>query len=353
MGEGASSTGAGTPRRRMLLGGVALTLALGGAGCAAEPPPAPTPTPLPVPRGSFSRFGFHIGAPTPEELPRFRQDVDTIRGLEMGWVRFAVLATEVVSSWGPEGTAPRMNEEGLKALDEAVGAARDQGLRIVLITVDVWNHPVSGQTAFLAKMRQYWDAIARRVGDRVDVWQVFNEADSTHYRDQTDVSPSDAGYMAQLARAVGVARDTVRAVAPTVRVTTNLYGYPVDEAMVQRWDLGIAALDPVVDVITLDAYPQLSTTGTERLVDYLATAQQRTGKAVFVGEIGLQTCRGCFSEGDQRRAYELYLSHLADSVAEAVLFYELRDIEGQFGVLTSGGGAKPAFERLQDDEEGG
>lgn len=353
MREGAARSRATTPRRRLLLRGAALTLALGGAGCAAEPRPAPTLAPRPEPTGPFTRFGFHVGAPTPEELPRFLQDVEIVRDLEMGWVRFAVLATEVVASWGAEGAAPRMNEAGLRALDEAVTAARTLGLRILLVTVDVWKHPASGQTAFLSKMRHYWGAIARRVGDRVDVWQVFNEADNTHYRDDSDVSPADAGYMAQLAQAVGAARDSVRAVAPDVRVTTNLYGYPVDEEMVRRWDLGIAALDPVVDVITLDAYPQLSTTGTERLVDYLATAQQRTGKAVLVGEIGLQTCRGCFSEGDQRRAYELYLAHLADSVAEAVLFYELRDIEGQFGVLTSGGGAKPAFERLQDDEEGG
>lgn len=338
-------------RRPLLLGGASLAAALGLAACGdgapdPEPTSSATPTPeLPEPHpaeGGLARFGFHLGAPTAARHDRFREDLASVGRLGMGWARFAVLGRDVVQDWGAPGGPIRMRESALDMIDDAVGAARDAGLSVYVITNDAWSDHTASEDVFLAKMRLYWEAVARRIADRVDVWQVFNEADGDHYRTVEHVDPADAGYMGRLAAAVGAARDVIHGVGPDVRVTTNLFGYPVDQAMTERWDLGIAALAPAMDVITLDAYPQLFTDATQRLVDYIARARATTGKEVLVGEIGLQTCPECFSETDQAQAYALYIDALSRAEASAVLFYEPRDEDGDFGVLTADNAPKLA-----------
>lgn len=343
------SDGAGRVRRRVLIGS-ALALALGGGGVAL--------TRLRQGAGPLHPFGFTVATARPGAMDLFEADLDTVAGLGMGSVRIGAVAEHIVADWGVEGGrytgAVGLSEEGMSALDRGLDLARDRDLAIYLMSVDAYAGEAIPDEDFDRLMHDYWTALAERFADRVSLWQIFNEADGSHYRTYEKVDAAvDAAYAADLARQVAAARDAIRAVRGDARVTMNLGGYPVDAALFARWETVLDTLAPSLDVVTVDAYPDLSDAALSALVTELGDLRERHGKPVAIGEIGLPTCPTCYTAQQQSEAYERYVAALGDAGLEGVYFYMLRDAEGtdpesSFGVADADGRAKPSLTRLEE-----
>lgn len=365
------------PTRR-LVAGAGLLSALGLVGCTAEhrlgadgaagplavPAPGDAPgdgaTPTPnagpsaAPMGldpSRTEIGITITNPSADDREGFIADLEEAATLGMTWVRFAVVAHDVVDGWGDGDRPVELDEDEMEALVWGIDQATARDLRVCLMTVDAPVPDVDPETS-LAMLRHYWEALADALAPGVPQWQIFNEPDGQHFQtfEAFSVGPSEE-YLGHLAECLSVAREVIHSRNPDALVTTNLYGFPVNDATEESWVRVLDAIARSIDVITLSAYPQLNEGELLELPERIQRLEERYGLDVVIGEIGLQTCEDCFTEQQQASAFDRYLEALAASRARVVFFYELRDSDGEtgegtFGVLRADGTEKPAHDVL-------
>lgn len=226
-----------------------------------------------------------------------------------------------MEDWDDGGTIA-FDAEGLETVDTALDLARQAGLTVYLVTagsVPVGILDASGRD-YLGVMTEYWRGLAMRYGDRVDVWQVFNEADGLHFRTAQSLGDGPpAAYLAELAEVLDAAARTIRSLAPGVRVTTTAGGYPVDDAMEERWARFFGAVGGPLDVLAVGLYPQADYRSIDSLTSRLERLRSRMDHPVIVAEVGLQTRRGCFTEADQGTFLAATLRGLLRAPVEAVL----------------------------------
>lgn len=307
---------------------------------------------------ALTRFGFTISNPTPDGTSQFRKDLDEVRDLGLGAVRFSAPVHEMVTDWGVrDGKASgrvRFDGSYVSALIDGLDEAEKRGLDACMMVIGVCPDESLSDDELVRVMGNYWRALAAAIAPRTPQWQVFNEADAAHFRNQGDVDvlAENSPYLDLLSRALGTARDAVHAETPGAEVTTNLFGYPVDEELLPRWRTILDRLADSVDVITVDAYPETKKENLQRLVDDLASLRAEYGKPVVLGEIGMKVCAKCFTLTEQVQAYSAYLTSLAHSAAQSVYFYKLRDPSSdQFGVLDDHGKPRPAYTLLKKTGE--
>lgn len=349
------------PGRRTLLTGAALAgaLAVGGGGTAAvlgredELAGATVPEIAPA---DLRRFGFTVRGPKAGDMEPFLEDVRTVRGLGLGTVRYSIPVWESVSDWGVRDgryVGPVVLDDAQVAvIADALDAVEERGLASRAMAIGVYPHDDLSDEEIPAVMSGYWQALASALAPRAPTWQILNEPDGSDFRTFEMLDPMERPeYVQRIADVLGAARDAIHAATPDAEVTTNLYGFPIDAGMLERWISLWDRLAGSADVITVDAYPETSTAELVRLVDYVRTLADRYGKPVEVGEIGVKTCEECFTTAQQATAYSRYLSALAASPARAVTFYTLRDggteDTERFGVIDDAGEGRPAFRVLQ------
>jgi hypothetical protein len=324
--------------RRTLLGGTALGLS------------AVVLSPGSVTASGVPRLGFTV-SPSGIGTRSFDADVSRITALAGGWVRFAVLPVDVVHDWNV-GASIVWDAGALDEYGGALDAATAAGLKICLLTVTgVTGVP---DRTYLDVMESYWRVLARRFGDRVDVWQVFNEADGTDFKDHTELPHGvDPAYLDRLNTALSSARRAIHSESPGVALTTNAGGFPVDDATESRWHTYFGGISDSLDLLTVDVYPELSPEAIASLPRRLRTLKDAFDKPVAVGEFGLPTGPGRFSEAQQSTSLCDTLHALVGSVAEHLIIYQLRD-EGHgsptdgFGIFDATGSPKSAVADLHD-----
>jgi hypothetical protein len=301
-----------------------------------------------------TEFGITLPAPPHRSQEEFEGDLARLKSLGMTWARFAVVADTVVENWGFAEGAVSLDPDVLDRIARAAAAAQEAGLKVCMVMADIYDAPEADEAEFLRNMRQYWAGVVAPLAEHVDVWQILNEPDGAHFRTMEDVAQADRPeYLRMLARTLGAAHDELERVDAHVTMTTNLYGYPLGDAMEERWTESLDAIAPHLDVITVDAYPELSREETLELPDRVSRLRERYGKEVMIGEMGLQTCTDCATEEQQAEAYRLYLENLQDSVISVLFFYQLRDTgedtgEGTFGIEESDGTDKPAAAVIEE-----
>ncbi|HEX7349477.1 hypothetical protein [Brachybacterium sp.] len=311
--------------------------------------------------GSFdgpTEFGITMAGPSHSTDEQFEADLTTQLELGMSWIRIPVVADTVVEEWGFAAGAVVLDRLMLDRIARGAARARERGLKVCMIVADIYDNPAADEDEFLRNMRQYWAGVAEPLVEHVDVWQVFNEPDGAHFR-TLDTVPSGQRpeYLRTLARALGAAHQEFERADPEVTITTNLYGYPLNDAMERRWVESLDVLAPHLDVLTVDAYPELSEQEARELPQRIDRLGERYGKEVMLGEIGLQTCSQCWTEAQQAEAYAMYVDLYADSLIPVLFFYQLRDDgtdtgEGTYGILKFDGTPKPALGEISEGLQG-
>lgn len=301
-----------------------------------------------------TEFGIHIPGPVHTSTEQFEHDLETLVALGMTWVRLPVVANTVVRTWGFATGSVQLDVDVLDRVRQGARMARERGLKVCLVVADVYDVPQAPEAEFLRNMRQYWGSLARHLAAQVDIWQILNEPDGAHFRTRREVPAlRRPAYLRELSRALAAAHAEIAEIDPDVTITTNLYGYPLGDAMERRWVQSLDALAPHLDLITVDAYPALSEYEARELPRRLGRLQERYGKEIAVGEIGLQTCSHCATEDEQARAYAIYLDALQSPSIAVAFFYQLRDDgsgtgEGTFGIEREDGSEKPSFDVIRE-----
>lgn len=268
------------------------------------------------------RFGFTISAPKPG-LTDFARDLGAVVDLGAHWVRFGVVGFQAVQDWtGPD--RPVFDEDVLNLYDQAFDLVEARGLSICLLTVD--GVPAKRNTTdYLNTMGRYWSALSQRFGKRVALWQVFNEANDSDFRSAGEIEDDWDAYLEQLSDALAVARVSILRHAPRVRMTTNASGYPVDDAKEAQWLKFFAGISSQLDVCTLDLYPVLSEAAIASMPERIGRLSDATKLPVSVGEFGLQTGEGLYSEKQQVESLSRSIEAFSRSRADSAFVYRLRD----------------------------
>lgn len=272
-------------------------------------------------------FGFTIAPPKINNVADAYKDLENMRLLGVKDLRMGFPASEVVDGWGDnKGTRVRVKLDVVAMYSKFLRRAKALGMKVTFLTVEGYIGDVS-YDFYIKQMREYWKLLASRLSRYVDVWQVFNEADGLHYRHYTsvDAEPDKDAYFRELGNAMSECRKIVQRYNPKTRITTNLYGYPINDEREQIWIKELDILHPSIDVITVSAYPQFSETEIKNLPERLGRLKKRYNKNVIIGEIGMQTCIGCFPTHYVAGAMQSYIQNLPSDNIESVIFYTLRD----------------------------
>ena len=284
------------------------------------------------------RRGAMVEAPVDQaDLPRWRSDIDTLAAHGQTLVRTGVY---------PWLVAPRMGVWDDDAADfyrDALRYARRRGLDVNLVVPGAPDWAQSSAFGdYQAACSWFWTSMAEAFDHQVLLWQVFNEADHSHYRRFTTLEVDDS-YLGELHRLLVTARGILgRDGHP---ITTNLTGWPMDDAREQSWYEVLDVLADVLDVISLDLYPADNPTQIDELTGRIDRVRDRYGRPVFVAEIGLQTAADSWSEEEQHRFLPAALSSVLRTDVWGVCLYQLRDQPSPpgFGITRSDGTPKPAF----------
>jgi hypothetical protein len=291
---------------------------------------------------------FHPGPDAVNNLSTFKRDVDLLVENGQEWVRFGIIGWEVVETWGDH-RSMEWNEPTLKRYDQAIAYARNKGLSINLVTADGHMGLDASNARYRAMMGEYWSTLAQRYAPDVKIWQIYNEVDAGHYSQRTvfDGELSDS-YLAGLKSMLQIGRKAIKDPSPATLITTNTMGWPMNDTTEERWVKFFDAVGPTLDVIALDVYPAHYTKQIAKLSDRVEHMKSRYDKPVIIAEVGLQTCKECWSEEDQGKFVAAAIHDLAKADPMAIIAYELRDPPKStgFGLLHADRTEKEGFNQI-------
>ena len=333
-------TGARRPMR-WVAAVVTVMLALTVAGA-----PAPSRAALALPADGYG-FG-QGGAPVSDSFDTTNRELDAVAGTTASWLRVpvewsAIEATKGQYNWG--------------YLDNMVNSARARNLRI-LATVGftpawarpqglgslMWTTPPANAADFAAFTRQ----VVQRYGDRISVWQIWNEPNLALFFGFTN---NKAAKYAELVKA---AYPAIKAVQPNSTVVlAGLSRMSGDDAppnfLNQLYANGIggsfdaAAAHPYVFPSGLAADPENGWSDVGRMHDVMA-GNGDGGKKIWMTELGAATSDdgdGVSQQEQARQISDVLGAVAALPYAGPAFIYSIRDLdsaqrgnrEANFGAL--------------------
>jgi len=270
-------------------------------------------------------------------MTRWRTDIDTLASWNQRLVRCGL------PSWLLAPGPGEWSNSWSKFYREAITYARNRGLLINLVLPGApdWAQQFN-YGEYVRSCQWFWSGMADHFGDEVSVWQVYNEADSTHYRHFTSVEPTGT-YLSEFSSLVGKAHAILA--SPGSLVTTNLSGWPMNDQREQHWKTLLDVLAPSMDLVSLDVYPADNLQQIDLLPQRIDRVRGRYGMPVFIAEVGLQTPPGGWTEGDQKRYLTTTIRRLRTSELWGICIYQLRDevSPAHFGVQRADGSPKAGF----------
>ena len=291
-----------------------------------------------------------------QDLERFKADAEDAVAHNQQWIRTGIASWEIA----PSGDTRHIdwNYTNLAIYDEAISYAKQKGLKIYLITsgapdwTSFWGNNYS-YSNYKKVSNIYWKFLATRYQGKITVWQVFNEADYTHYRYFTPITTLTSSYLNELKGLLAAARTTIRTIDPAILITTNTAGWPMSDAIQTRWFKYFDAQKINLDVITVDVYPVDNVAEIEKLDDRVTAMKNRYLKPVIIGEIGIQTCTTCWTEEDQQIYIPMAVNQLKQANPMAIFVYQMRDrgidptsSEGTYGIKYNDGTPKQGYEAV-------
>jgi hypothetical protein len=298
-------------------------------------------------------MGFTVNA-SPSSPASFASDLAALRGTGANWIRFGVQSWQLGGWYGDRWY---WDDTTRRFLGGCVEQARAEGLKISLTLAAMADVPSWSFTEYLRVNRIYWAGVAEIVAGAggVDVWQVYNEHDTAHFRDQSAISgPPTTEYLAQLREAISSCRQIVRSTLTGTLVTTAVSGLTVDANTEARWYHFYDVVAPSVDLIGLNCYPGDWVEQIDNLPGRLGRVRNRYGKQVVVTEIGVPTERGGhITVAAAQNVLPLMMGRAAAAAPLAVLVYQLRNCgddpysaEENFGVYNQDGTRRDTYDAV-------
>ena len=327
-----------------------------------------SPSPEVIPQSPIE-FGFntHVHSVLDSEqdnmtLDLFKRSVDLLANQNQDWIRFNIRTWEVAQAGG-EANSVEFNEN-IGVYDEAIAYAKEKGLKVFFVTnvpdfAKEYSHEDYKQVA-----KDFYTKLAQRYSEQVDIWQIFNEADTHAFRDYSGIGyPLDPKYLQELAEVMQVSADAIKAVDKDAKTTANLSHWVrsgVD--IIEKGTTFFDAINDSIDIVSLDLYTDDSLDEINRLPSIIEYFSKRYNKHVFIAELGLPTAG--FPEEIQGAAITAAIEALKSGNVrpEGVIIYELSDeataynaAERSFGVFNIDGSPKDSaddvFVAMQPEEE--
>jgi len=309
-----------------------------------------TTTTLPPP----GIFGFnthlYVSGTSNLKLATFKTNVDDIVANDKAWIRFSIPDWEVAPSGNP--TTINWNTANLAVYDSAINYAKDRGLKILLVT----NVPSFAKdfsfNDYRTTTQTYYQFLANRYNGKVDIWQIFNEVNVHNYTNYELISSLPQEYLNNLNTLILLAKNTIKNIDPNTKITTNVGGWPYNDQLQNQWIQFFDAESQNLDLLTLDIYPDKDTTIINSLQTRVNQIKNRYGKPVIIGEIGMCTGDGRFSESDQGYYVPLYIQNLKLTNPTAIFVYEIQDdssksgCEASFGIKYTNRSAKTSYSAI-------
>lgn len=291
-------------------------------------------------------FGFMVLFSTSGHGPGlddFKKDIDLLAANGQKWVRLGIVGWDIMEVSGPERQI-LWDEEALKKYDAAIDYVNSKGLAIHLITADAENNPATSFDDYKVTLSQFWDTLARRYANKVDVWQVYSESDTAHFRLLSQpVDNITAEYLSDLGSMLAIARTSIKTVNPEVLLTTTSTGWPMSDERQDRWQKYFDGISQYLDVISLDVYPADSFVEIEMLPKRINDTKLRYGKPVIIAEVGLQVA-GKWTSEDQHLYVPAAIAAAKRAMPLAIIVYQLRDDgSNAFGLIDENWSPRPSF----------
>lgn len=277
------------------------------------------------PSGQSTEFGFAVPLPggrSGQTMESFQRDIDGLARANQRWLRTGLPNWLVAPAGSPNGHVV-WDAEQVKRVNTALAYARSRGLKVFLYAAGApdWARDYR-RDQYATAAKSYWAGLAQRLGHQVDVWQLFNEADMTHYRTHESVV-ANTTYLRELRDLIAMGRTVIKHQRSDAIVTTTLSGWPLNDEMESSWRRSLDMLAPAMDVVAVNVYTGDNLDEAGALTDRIVRLKARYGKPVYVAEFGLQT-QG-WSEADQAKYMSAMVRAIKAARPMAAIAYEYRD----------------------------
>ena len=152
---------------------------------------------------------------------------------------------------------------------------------------------------------------------------------------------------------IAVAKNAIKANDSSAIITTNVSGYPMNDATIQKWYQYFDGLKDNLDLLSVDMYPTPDLIEIAKLGSRVDDLKTRYAKDVAVAETGTCTIPGTYTEADQENYITKSVNSLKLSTAKLIILYEIMDestssglCEGTFGILHTDGTIKSSFDSV-------
>lgn len=319
-----------------------------------------------------TEYGFtaHIGdrsTNTQERISAHRRMIDELAKNDVKWLRIGV---DIAITKYNSPTSITFNEEDWTPAVEIYNYALAKGMKVFFTAYPAYELRKLNlsESDFLKSVNFQFSRLATKF-PKAEVWQIYNEANHAYKDDyspvcnHTDftckngqaVSVSDS-YMNSLRNTISTAKNAIRSINPTAKITTNAAG---GDAYAQLY---MSKLEGTLDIFSFDIYPdeydhQQNFTSFKST---LRTLNNKYGNNFWLVETGKPSSTGaCNTESTAHTAeHKKFLVDLVPAIAEEkvthALFYEFRDrdtswiadCEKHFGIIDRHDLQKPAYKSL-------
>ncbi len=280
---------------------------------------------------------------TPEA---FERNIRLMKEAGCSWVRFDVRPWDVA------------REEGLRVYDRAIASVGASGMNVFLVIQPPDAALLVSAKEYQVFFREYIRMLVLRWQGMAAVWQVFNEADTHHFRDYSSLSSLSPDYLHELGTLSVLGSNIIKKIDKKAKITMNIAHY-AGSPWGDIYEKGFRFFDAVVtplDFLSLDVYPLDSEEEIARLPEYVKRFGARYGKRVAITEIGLSN--SAFTQEQQEKYLSESIQVLRSSQSQPVmtLLYELMDqiclsdpIERSYGLLLGDGTPKRAWKTVMNN----
>lgn len=296
-------------------------------------------------------FGFSVNLDTGYQQPNlvnFKRSIDRLVENNQTYLRTSFYEWSIVTNQGSSAQSINWNQGNLAIYEQALQYAKQKNLKIILVTNTPTYASSYSDIDYENVTRMYYQYLAGRFGTMVDIWQVFNEANSHSFKDYSNISDYDAAYLNRLNELIGLAKTQIKATSPSALITTNAAGLPQnDTAIDQTWVRYFSGLSNI-DILGPDIYTGNFVDGINYMPYALGRLAQAVNKPIMIAEVGHCTNS---TWGSQAMYLPMLINKLKTVNLHSLIVYQYQDqsitstdaCERSFGIEDIAGNSKEGY----------